>query len=124
MPQCIYLDENKSSLQTDPTISKAASSNVEESKQTETPVNHAIELEKVTNKPTKEKDKKSGNESDEDPELTRYCSSTPDYMLISYSILDYMLLSYSILCLHIICVIHVTHIKLYSQTVSFSSRQA
>ena len=31
-----------------------------------------------------------------------------------------MLISYSILCLHIICVIHVTNIKLYSQTVSFS----
>ena len=33
-----------------------------------------------------------------------------------------MLISYSILCLHIICVIRVTHIKLYSQTVSFSIR--
>ena len=33
---------------------------------------------------------------------------------------DYMLFSYSILCLHI-CVIHVIHIKIYSQTVSFSS---
>ena len=59
---------------------------------------------------------------------TKYICTLVDSLLLYFLIIfytidfDYTLISYSILCLHIICVIHVTHIKLYSQTVSFSSR--